>query len=121
MGGLRQAEDWGDSAVPRKGTRMPVPARSVPLPKVLIDLTAVTGIVDVVAFLRLGQVFTAFMTGNILFLGFAAAGAAGVLAHRGLRCPSGIPAEGRRLSLVVVGADEDQLFLLVPAHRLVAE
>ncbi|MFE7273401.1 YoaK family protein [Streptomyces sp. NPDC057623] len=55
------------------------PARSDPLlPKVLIVLTAVTGIVDAVAFLGLGQVFTAFMTGNILFLGFAAAGGEGL-------------------------------------------
>ncbi|AZQ39777.1 DUF1275 domain-containing protein [Streptomyces cyaneochromogenes] len=57
---------------------MSVPARSDPLPKVLIALTAVTGIVDAVAFLGLGQVFTAFMTGNILFLGFAAAGGEGL-------------------------------------------
>ncbi|SDP26266.1 Protein of unknown function [Streptomyces sp. cf386] len=57
---------------------MPVPARSDPLPKVLIALTAVTGIVDAVAFLGLGQVFTAFMTGNILFLGFALAGGEGL-------------------------------------------
>ncbi|OII65056.1 hypothetical protein BJP40_18315 [Streptomyces sp. CC53] len=53
---------------------MSVPDRSDPLPKVLVGVTAVTGIVDAVAFLGLGQVFTAFMTGNILFLGFALAG-----------------------------------------------
>lgn len=53
-------------------------ARSDPLPKVLIALTAVTGIVDAVAFLGLGQVFTAFMTGNIVFLGFVAAGGEGL-------------------------------------------
>lgn len=57
---------------------MSVPARTDPLPKVLITLTAVTGIVDAVAFLGLGQVFTAFMTGNILFLGFAVAGGEGL-------------------------------------------
>ncbi|MCF1592195.1 DUF1275 family protein [Streptomyces muensis] len=39
---------------------------------------SVTGIVDAVAFLGLGQVFTAFMTGNILFLGFAVSGGAGL-------------------------------------------
>ncbi|MFF7161964.1 YoaK family protein [Streptomyces sp. NPDC008086] len=55
-----------------------VAARSDPLPKALIALTAVTGIVDAVAFLGLGQVFTAFMTGNILFLGFAVAGGEGL-------------------------------------------
>ncbi|MGW6731413.1 YoaK family protein [Streptomyces sp. NPDC055013] len=57
---------------------MSAPARSDPLPKMLIALTAVTGIVDAVAFLGLGQVFTAFMTGNILFLGFAVAGGVGL-------------------------------------------
>ena len=37
--------------------------------------TAATGIVDAVAFLGLGQIFTAFTTGDLLFLGFALAGA----------------------------------------------
>ncbi|WP_432134859.1 MULTISPECIES: YoaK family protein [unclassified Streptomyces] len=52
---------------------VPAPAHPDPLPKVLAVVTAVMGIVDAVAFLGLGQVFTAFMTGNILFLGFALA------------------------------------------------
>ncbi|WP_046471182.1 YoaK family protein [Allosalinactinospora lopnorensis] len=45
-----------------------------PLPVALITLTAITGVVDAVSYLGLGGVFTAFMTGNLLFLGFAAAG-----------------------------------------------
>ncbi|MGC9544177.1 YoaK family protein [Streptomyces sp. UG1] len=57
---------------------MSAPAQSDPLPKALTVVTAVTGIVDAVAFLGLGQVFTAFMTGNILFLGFAVAGGEGL-------------------------------------------
>lgn len=36
-----------------------------------------TGVIEAVAFLELGQVFTAMMTGNVLFLGFGVAGAAG--------------------------------------------
>jgi hypothetical protein len=36
---------------------------------------AVTGIVDAVSFLALGHVFTANMTGNVIFLGFAIGGA----------------------------------------------
>lgn len=59
------------------GVPLPAPARPDPLPKVLVVVTAVTGIVDAVAFLGLGQIFTAFMTGNILFLGFALAGSEG--------------------------------------------
>ena len=49
---------------------------------VLFGLTAVTGLVDAVSFLALGRVFTANMTGNVVFLGFAAAGAPGLSAIR---------------------------------------
>jgi uncharacterized membrane protein YoaK (UPF0700 family) len=48
------------------------------LPLVLLGLTATTGIVDAVSYLALGRVFTANMTGNVVFLGFAAAGAEGL-------------------------------------------
>jgi uncharacterized membrane protein YoaK (UPF0700 family) len=47
-----------------------------PLPVLLCILTAVTGVVDAVSFLALGHVFVANMTGNVVFLGFAAVGAA---------------------------------------------
>ena len=47
-----------------------------PLPLLLCILTCVTGVVDAVSFLALGHVFVANMTGNVVFLGFAAAGAA---------------------------------------------
>ncbi|MFJ1764124.1 YoaK family protein [Amycolatopsis sp. NPDC088138] len=40
----------------------------------LLTLTVVTGVVDAVSFLGLGRVFVANMTGNVVFLGFAAAG-----------------------------------------------
>ena len=52
------------------------------LPAVLLTLTLVTGVVDAVSFLGLGRIFTANMTGNIVFLGFAAAGAAGLSVAR---------------------------------------
>lgn len=42
-------------------------------PRVLIGMTAVTGIVDAVSFLSLGRIFTANMTGNIAMLAFATA------------------------------------------------
>jgi uncharacterized membrane protein YoaK (UPF0700 family) len=38
----------------------------------LLALTAVTGLVDAVSYLRLGHVFVANMTGNVVFLGFSA-------------------------------------------------
>ena len=37
----------------------------------LLALTAVTGLVDAVSYLRLGRVFVANMTGNVVFLGFS--------------------------------------------------
>jgi uncharacterized membrane protein YoaK (UPF0700 family) len=45
------------------------------LPAMLLVLTAVTGVVDAVSYLALGHVFTANMTGNVVFLGFWAGGA----------------------------------------------
>ncbi|MFF4831482.1 YoaK family protein [Streptomyces sp. NPDC001315] len=52
-------------------------ARGLPLVAVLLILTVVSGLIDAVAYLGLGQVFTANMTGNVVVLGFAAAGAPG--------------------------------------------
>ena len=49
-------------------------ARHGPLPLLLIVLTVVTGLVDAVSYLELGHVFVANMTGNVVLLGFAAAG-----------------------------------------------
>src|ERR1700722_16445705 len=46
-------------------------------PYILLGMTATTGIVDAVSLLALGHVFTANMTGNVVFLGFAVAGAPG--------------------------------------------
>lgn len=43
----------------------------------LTSMTAVSGLVDAVSYLGLGHVFTANMTGNVVVLGFAAAGASG--------------------------------------------
>jgi uncharacterized membrane protein YoaK (UPF0700 family) len=54
--------------------------RHGPLPALLILLTLVSGIVDAVSYLRLGNVFVANMTGNVVFLGFSAAGAPGISA-----------------------------------------
>ncbi|MFC6082608.1 YoaK family protein [Sphaerisporangium aureirubrum] len=48
-----------------------------PLAGVLVGLTVVSGMVDAVSYLRLGNVFTANMTGNVIVFGFAAAGTPG--------------------------------------------
>jgi uncharacterized membrane protein YoaK (UPF0700 family) len=51
------------------------PSGDGPLPALLMVLTAVTGLVDAVSYLKLGHVFVANMTGNVAFLGFAVADA----------------------------------------------
>jgi len=58
------------------GTRQTVAA--------LLTLTVVTGLVDAVSYLRLGHVFVANMTGNVVFLGFS------VDPHSGLSAPSSL-------------------------------
>jgi uncharacterized membrane protein YoaK (UPF0700 family) len=63
--------DVRDTFAPRAG------ARHGPLPPVLISMTVVTGLVDAFSYLTLGHVFVANMTGNVVFLGFALAGAPG--------------------------------------------
>ena len=60
-------------------TEFSAQASAVP---VLLGLTAVTGLVDAVSYLGLGHVFTANMTGNVVFLGFAASGTPGVSGAR---------------------------------------
>lgn|SRR5262245_10819198 len=49
--------------------------RDGPLLPLLVVLTSVTGLVDAISYLQLGHVFVANMTGNVVFLGFAIAGA----------------------------------------------
>jgi uncharacterized membrane protein YoaK (UPF0700 family) len=49
-----------------------------PLSRTLLVLTFTTGLVDAVSYLGIGHVFTANMTGNIVFLGFGIAGSGGL-------------------------------------------
>jgi len=61
-----------------RGTFVPdLRGRQGPLPPVLLSMTVVTGLVDSFSYLTLGHVFVANVTGNIVFLGFALAGAPG--------------------------------------------
>jgi len=48
-----------------------------PLPALLLLLTVGTGLIDAISILGLGRVFVANMTGNVVFIGFALAGAPG--------------------------------------------
>jgi uncharacterized membrane protein YoaK (UPF0700 family) len=55
-----------------------------PLPPLLVTLTVVTGLEDAFSYLILGHVFVANMTGNVLLLGLALAGAPGFSATASL-------------------------------------
>jgi len=74
--------------------RPPAGDRHGPLSPLLVGLTFLTGLVDAVSYLKLGHVFVANMTGNVVFLGFALAGS------RGLSTSSSLLA----LGLFLVGA-----------------
>jgi len=54
------------------------------LPLLLYIATATTGLIDAISYLALGHVFTANMTGNVVFLAFAVAGAPGLSITRSL-------------------------------------
>ncbi len=82
--------------------------RHGPLVPVMIVLTVVTGVVDATSYLKLGHVFVANMTGNVVFLGFALAGAHGVSASSSLVA----------LGSFLVGASAGGRFrVLHPDHR----
>jgi uncharacterized membrane protein YoaK (UPF0700 family) len=79
-----------------------------PLPAMLVSLTLVTGLVDAVSYIKLGHVFVANMTGNVVFLGFAIAGA------KGLSIVASLVALGSFLVGAFCGA---RLGLMAGAHR----
>ncbi|WP_327675036.1 YoaK family protein [Kitasatospora sp. NBC_00458] len=82
--------------------------RHGPLVPMLLVLTVVTGLVDAVSYLALGHVFVANMTGNVVFLGFALAGAPGLSASASLTA----------LAAFLAGAlTGGHLAELRPAHR----
>ena len=65
-----------------------------PLPVLLLVMTTATGLVDAVSVLGLGRVFVANMTGNVVFLGFAVAGAPGFALAASLAALGGLPRRG---------------------------
>ncbi|EST24027.1 YoaK family protein [Streptomyces roseochromogenus] len=66
------------TTAPSARAAAPAPeTRGLRLVLVLLLLTVVSGLIDAVSYLGLGHVFTANMTGNVVVLGFAAAGAPG--------------------------------------------
>lgn len=75
VSGWGAANHAGDDNGPVAAT-----AEHGPLPRLLIGLTVVTGLVDAFSYLTLGHVFVANMTGNVVFFGFALAGVGGISA-----------------------------------------
>ena len=81
----------------------------------LLTLTAVTGLVDAVSYLRLGRVFVANMTGNVVFLGFS------VDPHSGLSAAASIIAiAGFILGALVGGRAAHTLAAAQPGYWLAA-
>jgi uncharacterized membrane protein YoaK (UPF0700 family) len=95
---------------------MTTPHRPDPLPWVLSVLTVTTGLVDAVSVLGLGRVFTANMTGNVVFLGFAAAGVPGFSIARAVVSLAGFVVGavlGGRLGVMMVGVARRRWLLTV--------
>lgn len=80
----------------------------------LLTLTVVTGLVDAVSYLRLGRVFVANMTGNVVFLGFS------VQAHTGLSPIASLIAIGGFLLGALAGGRTAHHFGQRPRHWLAA-
>jgi uncharacterized membrane protein YoaK (UPF0700 family) len=78
------------------------------LVRLLLVMTVVTGVVDAISILRLGHVFVANMTGNVVFLGFALAGASGF----------SVPASLVALGAFLVGAAVGGRLFPSPPDRL---
>jgi uncharacterized membrane protein YoaK (UPF0700 family) len=95
---------------------MTTPRRPDLLPWVLMVLTMTTGLIDAVSILELGRVFTANMTGNIVFHGFAAAGVSGFSVARTLVSLAGFVAGavlGGRLGVAMASVTRRRWLLTV--------
>src|SRR3989441_1054627 len=87
--------------------------RPASLPLLLLALTVTTGLIDAVSVLGLGRVFTANMTGNVVFLGFALAGQPGFSRLRSLAALLAFlvgAVIGGRLGARLAGSDRRWLF-----------
>jgi uncharacterized membrane protein YoaK (UPF0700 family) len=86
-----------------------------PLPPLLLSLTVVTGLVDAVSILRLGRVFVANMTGNVVFTGFALTGAPGFSLSASLFALAGFLAGAAAGGALARRAGHDRALLLLAA------
>ncbi|MCW2540611.1 MAG: hypothetical protein JWN95_2336 [Frankiales bacterium] len=88
--------------------------RHGPLPALLLLLTVNTGVIDAVSILSLGRVFVANMTGNVVFVGFAVAGAPGFSLSASLWALGGFVVGAYSGGLVAnrLGQDRGKLFAI---------
>jgi uncharacterized membrane protein YoaK (UPF0700 family) len=87
--------------------------RQGPLPLLLLTLTAVTGLVDAVSILRLGRIFVANMTGNVVFTGFAITGAPGFSLSTSLYALAGFVAGALLGDMLIRRTGPDRALLLL--------
>jgi uncharacterized membrane protein YoaK (UPF0700 family) len=80
-----------------------------PLTRTLLILTFVTGIVDAVSFIALGQVFAAMQTGNVIFLGLGIADVSGAPVLAPLVALGAFLAGGSAAALLTHRATGDEL------------
>jgi uncharacterized membrane protein YoaK (UPF0700 family) len=87
----------------------------------MLVLTVLTGVVDAVSILSLGRVFVANMTGNVVFIGFALAGASGFSLSASLSALAGFLVGAAVGGLVVdrFGGHRGHLLVVVSAGELV--
>jgi uncharacterized membrane protein YoaK (UPF0700 family) len=87
----------------------------------MLVLTVLTGVVDAVSILSLGRVFVANMTGNVVFIGFALAGAGGFSLSASLSALAGFLVGAALGGLVVdrLGGHRGRLVAVVSAGELV--
>ena len=83
----------------------------------MLLLTVLTGVVDAVSILSLGRVFVANMTGNVVFVGFALAGASGFSLAASLSALGGFLVGAAIGGIVVdrLGSHRGRLLLAVAA------
>ena len=91
-----------------------------PLPVLMLVLTALTGVVDAVSILSLGRVFVANMTGNVVFVGFALAGASGFSLSASLSALAGflVGAAAGGAAVQRLGAHRGRLLAVVAGAEL---
>src|SRR3954468_14733995 len=110
-----------DPPTPSSSRRLVADPVHGPLAALMLVLTVLTGVVDAVSILSLGRVFVANMTGNVVFVGFALAGAAGFSLAASLSALAGFIVGARAGGRLIgrFGSDRARLFAVGGGVELV--